>query len=355
LLDVSLSATRGSGVVDGIVQWLGARGRDVAGVMAPAHPQITLAVGLVQLASDVASAVRDDERPCTSADTRPRVPTDGRRIVVLVGGLGSTSSEAGIERLDTAELGYAREDVVRFSYRGGRVPDPTDRLSALPARAYAARHTEADLAASARLLAELIEDVAVAAPSTTIDVIGHSQGGVVARLAIDELSRNGRLPDTVDLVVTIASPHSGAPLAALAVHATDTPLGELALGLLDAVTALPTGRAALAQLAPESSVLVSSAISTDVRWLSIASRSDVIVPAPMAELAGAAGVVVGVDGVDAHHSVLESADVIDEIELAIAGLPPRCEPRAERVVDAVVGRSIALGEELLLSTLGSFP
>ena len=41
---------------------------------------------------------------------------------MLVAGLGSTSEHAAIDHVDVAALGYARPDVVRFSYDGGRTP-----------------------------------------------------------------------------------------------------------------------------------------------------------------------------------------------------------------------------------------
>ncbi|WP_334144654.1 murein hydrolase activator EnvC family protein, partial [Rhabdothermincola sp.] len=58
---------------------------------------------------------------CTPPTTTPPRP-EGRRIAILVAGFGSTSEGSGIDRTDTAALGYAPGDVVRFSYRGGRIP-----------------------------------------------------------------------------------------------------------------------------------------------------------------------------------------------------------------------------------------
>ena len=80
-------------------------------------------------------ARRASERPCT-APTEPIPPTSNRRVAVLVAGVGSNSEGSTIDEVRTAELGYARADVVRFSYAGGRVPDPTDGFPSLPTTRY---------------------------------------------------------------------------------------------------------------------------------------------------------------------------------------------------------------------------
>ncbi len=85
-----------------------------------------------------ARAVAD--RPCSAASASPS-PPPGRRVALLVAGLGSNSRQATVDEVDTARSATTPADVVRFSYAGGRVPDPTDALAAIPARHYdAGRH-----------------------------------------------------------------------------------------------------------------------------------------------------------------------------------------------------------------------
>ncbi len=94
-----------------------------------------------------------------------------------------------------AALGYAPSDVLRFSYAGGRVPGRSGRTgpgSALDATPYGPADTETDLRVTAARLAQLVEQVAQVAPGVPIDVMAHSQGGVVARLAIERLAADGR-------------------------------------------------------------------------------------------------------------------------------------------------------------------
>ena len=65
----------------------------------------------------------DQLQDCTPTSTPvPKPP--GRRIVVVVSGLGTASRSNSAWEIDTATLGYAEADVVRFSYQGGRAPGP---------------------------------------------------------------------------------------------------------------------------------------------------------------------------------------------------------------------------------------
>src|SRR5690606_15020504 len=151
----------------------------------------------------------------------------GRRILVLVAGLGSTSEAgAGIDGLDAASVGYAPHDVVRFSYAGGRAPATVaPDLAAVPAAAYPPGGPHGPVVGSAERLARLLADIEAAAPGVPIDVVGHSLGGVVARVALTSPAAvtttaataataatvaPGRAPHgagAVRSLVTVASPH----------------------------------------------------------------------------------------------------------------------------------------------------
>ena len=102
---------------------------------------------------------------CTASDVPVAKPTE-RRLAVLVGGLGSTSENAAVDDVDTASLGYERGDVVRFSYRGGRVPtteSPSTELSQLDVTSYTTADSAGDLAVAGGRLAELLSAIAARA------------------------------------------------------------------------------------------------------------------------------------------------------------------------------------------------
>ncbi len=61
-------------------------------------------------------------------------------------------------------------------------------------------------------LAELIAELSAATPSDKVDVVTHSMGGIIARLALDDVTIRRR----VGTLVTLATPHRGTYLARLA-------------------------------------------------------------------------------------------------------------------------------------------
>ena len=72
-----------------------------------------------------------------------------------------------------------------------------------------------------RRLADLVEAVAARGPhGVPIDLIAHSQGGLVVRLALIELERRhgAEWLARIGLVATLGTPHGGADLAT-AIHA----------------------------------------------------------------------------------------------------------------------------------------
>ncbi len=126
-------AEQRSGLGEG-ADWL--RGRaadaaDLANTLAGALDPTAFAIGTgIELFDRLT-----DRSPCTPPGQVVSGPA-GRRIVVLVGGLGSTSGDAAVDGVDAAALGYDPGDVYRFSYAGGRVPDLGDRRQELPAFPY---------------------------------------------------------------------------------------------------------------------------------------------------------------------------------------------------------------------------
>ncbi len=253
----------------------------------------------------------------------PVPPAEVASVVVLVGGLGSTSEVAGIDRVDLA--GIPPDRIVRFSYAGGRVPDPTDApaLQAVPAHPYAPGDTFGPVDTAAERLADLLVAVHDAEPGRPIVVVAHSLGGVVADRALD------RLPPapaaSVVVLVTIASPHRGAPLAdalrrgraaevdgllqvaGLPLRADAPVLADLATGAADGVGHGPT-----------------PARSGRTRVIAIAGSGDLVVPARRATLDGAENVIVPVHGLHAHDALPAAPAVGATVRRALAGSPLPC-------------------------------
>jgi len=292
------------------------------------------------------------ERPCSAESVRPPAPPE-RRVAVLVAGLGSNSRGSSVDDVDTEALGYAPPDVLRFSYAGGRVPDDTDGFSQIPASGYDAPETQTDLRATSSRLADLVEEVADQAPGVPIDLYAHSQGGVVARLALIELeARHGReWLRHLGLVATLGTPHGGADLAT-AVHAlSSTVAGGQALDAFSDATdqELDHDSTSVGQLGETSEVVAELAdhpVPEVVDAVSVAARGDLIVPVPRSVAAGMDEVVVPLTGRSAHSELPGSRVAHRELALALAGLPPGCQSLREALLDQATGEGISLLEDM---------
>lgn len=280
-------------------------------------------------------ARRDTCTPPALAPPRPA----GRRKVVLVAGLGSTSSRAAVDEVDTAGLGYADADRVRFSYRGGTIAE----------QPYDAADTGVDLHRSGRRLRELLERMHAEDPGVPIDVIAHSQGGMVVRSAL-----GSRAPPGVERVTTLGSPHHGADLATGVALLGLSKNGQRALeagSVLARVAVVPIDPTweAVAQLAETSDFvrqLNRRPVPGGVAFTSIAARADVVVAAPRSYLTGATNVVVSVPDVD-DHVALPGSDVAHrEMALALAGMGPTCESFGDVALDALSGEAIGTAEDV---------
>ena len=335
-----------SGAVSGVggtaISWA----RGAAGATATAlpsagelQPWISAAGGaVVPRWVRTALAVREawaEQGPCTPPGVDPPVPPTRRRAV-LVGGLGSTSEGASVDDVDTDALGYRPSDVVRFSYRGGTTTE----------RRYGAADTQVDIHESGRRLRELLERLHAADPGVPIDLITHSQGGLVARSAL-----GSRAPPDVVSLVTLGTPHHGADLATLLARTARTPKGAVAQAVVaglgvSGINPMSTSVRQLAETSDFIRAMEAQPLPPGVRVTSIAARADVVVPSPRSRLAGAANAVVSVPGLN-EHSALPGSDVARrEIALSLAGMDPTCQKLGDAVADLVVAEAVATAESL---------
>ncbi len=291
-------------------------------------------------------------RRCTP-DTIPAPAMEGRRILVLVGGLGTTSERSSVESVDASGLGYSAEDVLRFSYRGGRTPGrpPAGPLTMVVARPYASADTQGDLVAAARELRLLLSEVAVRAPGVPIDVVAHSQGGVVTQIAATPLPGGPALPAEVDLVATLGSPHDGTDLATAVEAVTSDPAGTEALERLGELLDLgldpgATSVAQMSETSPLMAVLAASPPPQGIRRLTVAARGDLTVPAVHSRLPGVPHAVVDLVGPDAHTLLPGDPATSRELALARSGWPPRCRDRFDQLADRALPESISWAEDL---------
>ena len=283
---------------------------------------------------------RKARETCTP-ESVPVPRLEERHVAVMVAGLGSTSAGDSIDAVDTAALGYAPPDVYRYSYLGGA----TDQ------HPYAPTDTTADLHQSAKHLRELLERVAAERPEVQIDIIAHSQGGIVARTALtDEVDgHDPRLPQVRSLV-TLSTPHQGAPIATLATMAGHTKIGDrVEKALHDALPdeVDPQGTS-VKQLAEQSLFMLQlnmRPMPAGVQVTSIGAREDWMVPAAVTHLDGARNVTVSAPGLTNEHSVMPGApETQREIALGVAGMAPTCQSFGDLVADFVASDYVRTAE-----------
>jgi hypothetical protein len=290
----------------------------------------------LQRFASAAKAWWDSRDSCTPAsEAQPKLQE--RHILVRVAGLGSTSGKGAVDDVDAGALGYAPADDYRFSYLGGTAGE----------NPYEATDTTADLRESGQRLRELLARIEAENPGVPIDIVAHSQGGLVARSALTD---EGEPRPNVNSLVTLGSPHQGAPAATAATMVGHNRVGGLLLEGAHAAlpdTFDPAGTS-VAQMAEHSEFLRrlnSRPLPEGVHVTSVGARGDYVVPAGVTWLPGAGNVTVSPPGyLDDHGDLPGSAEAEREIALAVSGMAPTCQDFADAMADAAVSGLIYYAE-----------
>ena len=159
--------------------------------------------------------------PLHAGERRPCRHPAGRRILVEVGGIGSTSEAAAVDRVDRAALGYAPGDVLRFSYGGGRTPGwlPAGSPLGRPPghRVHRGRHRARPRPVGRPAATSCSREVAAAEPGRA-HRRGRPQPGRGRQPAGPRADPAAAAARRCSTLVTLATPHHGSNLAtALAV------------------------------------------------------------------------------------------------------------------------------------------
>jgi hypothetical protein len=314
----------------------------------------------------------DDLRPGAGTHREPcrdpatvgaDVPSPNDNIAVAIAGITSNTSGDGdpplYRSVGPAALGYPPESIYRFSYRG--VSGPRFHED------YEAADTYGDLRGAAAKLRELLARIHARHLHAAVDLIAHSQGGLIARayLAGVAESWDPSLPHVANLV-TFATPHRGAPLAGEVDDLEEnTATGDLLLaglsGLAGAGAPIPDPRsAAVQQMAPGSSLLgwlADEDVTFGTRVLALSIPNDWLVPPDRARFDGKVNRVVPPSGLSGHNAVVGSAAARDMAYAWLRGAGIPCAgtwdlwgPRMGRLVEwgeGALDRAVWGAENLL--------
>ncbi|MEY2397693.1 MAG: hypothetical protein QOJ00_867 [Actinomycetota bacterium] len=295
------------------------------------------------LASALADVVDAFLDACTPPDHEtPTAPPE--RIAVFVAGLGSHSggphADDNLSRR-FGDLGYAADHVYDFSYKGGRHP-----------QAYAPEDTVRDLRADAADLRDLLDQVALEHPGAQVDLIAHSQGGLIAREALaDTYNGAGHTLPTIAHFVTVGTPNHGTDAATALAWLRWTEGGRAVRTLAHRVhkpfDLTGPGVAQLSETSQFIHDINKRPLRPGVAYTSIAASRDIVVPAPRARLRDATNVLVDVGSWpwESHSALTTAQPAHREVALAVNDAPPTCQSVTTVANRALTGFGIATAED----------
>ncbi len=288
-------------------------------------------------------------REC-STDAPPADGTGGsmHRAMVVAGisSSGAAGDRGPTVDLDVTALGYheAEGEVRWFSY-------------AADGGAYTADDTYGPLAVAARRLRAQLRAMQREEPGREVDLLAHSQGGVVVDWFLTHLYHpsDPTLPPLGN-VVTLSSPHQGAPLATAARAMDRGVLGGRVLEGLDALGAdlPPADSAAVRDLAEQSPLmqhLWDHGLPDHVDFTTIGAPEDVVVPANRIAVPGATETVQPVDGLDQHGAIVRDPTALRAVRAALEHRAPPCVSLATALRSAVAPVVISRTEQSVGSAL----
>jgi Peptidase family M23/Putative serine esterase (DUF676) len=327
-------------------------GRAFAGVagVAFAHSPVGLAVSV---GADMAAGAAEwwhHRRDCSDGSAAADGTGGSGHLLMAVGGIDSAGAQqAPTFALETRALGYQADEVTYFSY----APD---------GGAYRAPHTRGELHEAGRRLAAQLKQSQREHPGREVDLIAHSQGGVVVDVFLQDYydAADPEYPP-IGTVVTLSSPHEGAPLATAAADWRQSAVGRALLEAADEHVPIPdTGAPSVRQLDEHSRFLRDlwdDRLPEHVDFTTIGATDDVVVPATQVDVPEASKVVVNVGGgaLDDHSNIPRDPNALRVVRAALEGRAPPCVGVAEGVRGVVVPTLITRFEHALGDLPGMSP
>ena len=298
----------------------------------------------------------------------PPAPNDN--IVVTIAGIGSTTAltakgtmttNATMYKADLTTLGFSEDRVYHFSYAGIEEGGPGSYRLHKP---YSKEETYKSIRDSADLLAKQIEEIGRRHPGRKIDLVAHSQGGLVAQYYLANLYDPDRTTSTpVDHFISMGSPHLGADSAQLHDTLAGTPQGDFILeGWEIAAQELglpPPSSPSAREMAEKSAFIQSLNEGWDPRvakTATIAATFDFVVTSPHTRLAGAehytADLPNAFSSLLAHGSVVDADSTKEIVYNWLADTPSTCTALRNAVADHGAGRILSEIQDTFFEAYG---
>ena len=129
-------------------------------------------------------------------------------------------------------------------------------------------------------------------------------------------------------VVTLSSPHEGAPLATAGRRIRATTLGRAALDAIEEVSTFPPPSSPAVQELAEGSPLLDhlwdQGVPEHFDVTTIGATEDVVVPATNISAPGATETVAAVNSLSEHSAIVRAPDALRAVRAALEGRPPPC-------------------------------
>jgi peptidase M23-like protein len=295
--------------------------------IAPTEDTLAVARSLVQWAASLRSCDRD-------APPADGTGGSGNRVMVVAGINSRRTNDGSSAPLPVDKLGYGANDVSYFSYSddGG---------------AYGPADTHEPIERAARQLRNQLRAQQRAHPGKPIDLIAHSQGGVVvmAFLLLYYRADDAAFPPLRN-VVTLSSPLRGTPLAAVAAQLARTESGRRALGRAGLL-----GRS-VTELTERSSVIAAIErlrLPDTIDLTTIGAAGDFVVPATNAHQSGSRSIDVDPIAPFAHSAVLRDPIALRAVRAALEHRAMPCLTFVQAVDAAVLPVAISRVERVAAS------
>jgi hypothetical protein len=257
----------------------------------------------------------------------------GHRIMIVAGIESSRSPGHRALDLPAASLGYHADEVAYFYY-SAHGPD------------YTPKDTEQPLMVAAKRLGEQLRALQRREPGREVDLLGHSQGGVVVEAFLARVYKPGdRAYPPLGTVVTLSAPLRGAPLASALADIRRTITGRRATQAVSGIASkagvhLPDPDAqSVADLAATSDLmreLDASRLPDQVDLTTIGSATDVVVPGNASSRPGARSTVVLPSSINAHSGIVTNPAALRAVRAALEDRPLPCRSLITSVAGEVV-------------------